>query len=161
MILAPVLGNVVWAEETNGAREGQCSETPSSSTRKAQTHLQQSNGNVQRSSSAPQRSLIVRDGPGVPLEALKDGRQLELALLDRHEEPARSKALRRQGLTGTGDRSVGRVEAEHVGDLLGRVVLGASENVGLGARGVAELVHLSLREEQPSAMSGPLRQRKE
>lgn len=139
---------------------GQCSETPSSSTRNAQTHLQQSNSNVQCSSSAPQRSFVVRDGPGVPLEALEDGRQLELALLNRHEEPARSKALRRQRLTGTWDRSVGRVEAEHVGDLLGRVVLGASEDVRLGARGVAELVHLSLREERASAMLGPLRQQK-
>jgi hypothetical protein len=53
---------------------------------------------------------------------------------------------RRGGLTGV-HGAVGGVEAEHLRDLFGLVLLGAAEDVRLGALGVGELVNESHRAE--------------
>lgn len=74
------------------------------------------------------------------MELLQDVGELELTSLDRHKELGGSRGghrlTRAHGLNG----AVGRIEAEHVGDLLGLIVLGTSENVRLGAVGVGEFV---------------------
>lgn len=106
----------------------------------AKTHLKQRDSHAQSHTCTPQRPLILIHGPRVPLELLQDVGELEFTSLDRHKELGGSRGghrlTRAHGLNG----AVGGVEAEHVGDLLGLVILGTSENVGLGAVGVGEFV---------------------
>lgn len=107
--------------------------TPATERTTRRAHLEHPDGDAQRDSGAPQRPLVVGDAPRIPLELLEDAGELELALLDGHEEPRRSEGGRRHGLAGTRNGSVRRVEAKHVLDLLGSVLLGSSEDVRLGA----------------------------
>ena len=108
------------------------------------TYLKKSCRDAQRYTSAPKRPLVVRDRPRVPSKVLEDARQLELALLDRHQEPRCTKRLLGQRLSWTGSSAVLGRETEHVLNLLLGVVFVAAEDVGLAAFGVPDLVDLSL-----------------
>ena len=108
--------------------------------------FQQSNGHTQSHTCATQSTLVVRHGPRVTLQLLEDIGDLELSLLDGQKEAGgRAKGcagwLLLRGHAGAEARS----QAEHFLNLLGIVILVTPENVGLGAFGVAELVHLGLQ----------------
>jgi hypothetical protein len=105
-------------------------------------HLQERDGHAKSDTGTPQRSLVLLNRPGVALKALEDVGQLELALLDLHEELG--SGWHGHGLAGSRGCAVGGVETEHVGDLLGLVLLGSTEDVGFGAIGVRKLVHHGL-----------------
>ena len=111
------------------------------------TELEQASGDAQRNTSAPQRALVVRNGPRVALQLLESVGQLELALRDGQEEACVDVAhghLRSAGLLRHVRAGSSLSEAKHIVDLLCRVVLAAAENVRLGAFGVAKLVYLGL-----------------
>lgn len=94
--------------------------------------LKQRSGNAKSNTSATKRPLPLRYRPWVALEVLKDAGELEFALCNGHEELGSSRSrhlLSLQWLHG----AVGGVETEHVRNLLGLVVLGAAEDVRLGA----------------------------
>jgi hypothetical protein len=113
----------------------------------AVTELEQASGNAQRNTSAPQRALVVGNGPGIALQLLKSVGQLELALRDGQEEACVDVAhghLRSAGLLRHVRAGSSLSEAKHVVDLLCGVVLAAAEDVRLGAFGVAKLVYLGL-----------------
>lgn len=138
---------------------------------RGRTDLEQTDGDREGPAGAPQRPTVVRNRPRVALEPLEDGRQLELALADRHEEPAgaerllsrRAGSVRRltRGRWAGDDRPGGGVEAEHVGDLLRTVLLAAPEDVALGAGGVAELVDGRHRAKGDEADEGGRREERE
>ena len=93
------------------------------------THLEETNRDADSNTSAAQRTLVVRDGPRVTSQGLEDAGQLELALLGGHEKASGTKSLRREGLARAGRSTILRAQAEHVLDLLGRVLLPTTEDV--------------------------------
>jgi hypothetical protein len=113
----------------------------------AVAEFKQASGNAQGDTGAPQRALVVGNGPGIPLQLLERGGQLELALRDGQEEACVDVAhghLRSAGLLGHVRSGSGLPETKHVVDLLCGVVLAAAEDVRLGAFSVAKLVYLGL-----------------
>jgi hypothetical protein len=116
MMRAPVLGKVVCG--SSGVSDGGLAEDSNRA-----THFKHADSDLKGDSSAPERTLVVRNAPGIALERLEDARELELALLDGHEETRGTERRGRQRLSRTRDRPVRRVEAEHVLNLLRRVLL--------------------------------------
>jgi len=113
------------------------------------THLKERDSDTHGDTGAAEGTAVVGNGPGVTLEVLEDAGELELGRRDREKEFRSSRC--RDGLTGAHRlHAVGRAEAEHLGDLLGRVLLGTAEDVRLGAVGVGELVNEGLRSQQGS-----------
>ena len=113
----------------------------------AVAELKQTSSNAERNTSTPQRALVVRNGPGIPLQLFECGGQLELALGDGQEEACVDVAhghLRSAGLLGHVRSGRGLSETKHLVDLLCGVVLATAEDVRLGAFSVAKLVYLGL-----------------
>lgn len=106
------------------------------------THLEERDGDTHGDTSAAERTAVVGDGPRVALQVLENAGELELGGRDGQEEFRGSRSG--HGLAGARHRAVGRVETEHVGNLLGGVLLGAAEHVRLGAVGVGKLVNKGL-----------------
>ena len=123
-------------------------------TRVLERALKQADGHTQCRTCAALRSLVIRHGPWVTLQLLKNARELVLALRHRQHEARRTdlatcRRTRLRGWTAWRCRTsqVGRWaragrEAQHVLNLLGRVVLRATEHIALGTAFVAKLVHL-------------------
>lgn len=109
--------------------------------------LEKAGGHAEGDAGASLGSLVVGDGPRVSLEALQNAGQTVLALAYGQQEASASgerRGLSRGARCRSNGGVHGGVEAKHVLDLLGTVVLGASEHVGLGALGVAQLMDLGL-----------------
>ena len=106
--------------------------------------LQQANCNIESHTGTAQRTLVVRNGPGIMLQLLEDVGDLELGLLDREEESRRRGKRRAGGLLLRDTRANAMAEAQHFLNLLGGVILVATEDVRFGAFGVAKLVNLDL-----------------
>lgn len=97
--------------------------------------------------------LVVGYWPSILLQLLQDASQLEFALADGEQESSCAESgtssslgrLRRPASLGwhARSRSCASSEAKHVLDGLGSVLLCSSEDVGLGASLVAELMDLS------------------
>ena len=51
-----------------------------------ESRFEKPNGNAQSNTGAPERTLVIRDWPGIALQRLENTSELELALLHRHEE---------------------------------------------------------------------------
>jgi hypothetical protein len=108
--------------------------------------LEQADGDAQGDTSAAEGALVIGHGPWVALHLLEDIGDLELGLLDGQEEAgsgAKGRTLRLL-LRGHARTRGASNEAQHLLDLLGGVVLVASEHIRLGALGIAKLVHLGL-----------------
>ena len=69
---------------------------------------------------------------------------MELALLDGHQETRGTEGLGRHGLSGARSCAVLGTEAEHILDLLGRVLLSAAEDIRLAALRIPEFMYLRL-----------------
>jgi len=107
--------------------------------------LEEASCNTQSNSRTPQRTLVVGHWPGVSLELLERIRELELTLSDGQNEARGGGSHGGWWLSGSRLHARARghlTKANHLLDLLGRVVLAAAEDVRLGALGVAQLVHL-------------------
>ena len=74
-------------------------------------YLQKTNGHADSYSSTPEGAFIVRNRPRVPGEGLQDTGELELALLNGHEETPGTIVLRSHRLAGTRGGPVLRTEA--------------------------------------------------
>ncbi len=133
MIRAPVLGKVVCLKLrlVVGCKQDR-------------TYLKQTDRNANSDTSAPQRTLIVRDGPRVASEGFEDTGELELTLLGWHEEASSTERLCGDWLARSGYGTVLRAQPKHVLDLLRRVLLPTPEHVGLATFTVSELVDLGL-----------------
>ena len=92
------------------------------------THLEKTNRDTDSDSSAPERTLVIRDRPGITRQCLKDAGELELALGDGHKEASSTECLR-HWLPRARSGAVLRTEAKHVLDLLRRVLLSTAEDV--------------------------------
>ena len=106
--------------------------------------LKQAYSDADSNTRATKRTLVVRNRPGVAREGLQDARQLEFALLDRHQEAGGTECLRRHGLARPRRSTVLGAETEHVLDLLGGVLLPSAEDIRLAALSITQLVHLGL-----------------
>ena len=92
------------------------------------THLEKTNRNTDGDSSASERTLVVRDRPGITRQCFQDAGQLKLALLRGHQE-SRSAEYLRHGLTRARSSAVLRAQSEHVLNLFRRVFLPTTEDV--------------------------------
>ena len=120
MMRAPVFGKVVltrFLALVHGKLHGSC------------THFEQAYSNAEGDTGAAQRTLVVRDGPGVAGKRLENACELELALLDWHEEAGGTEGLWGEGLSRTRRGAVLGRETEHVLDLLLRILLVPAEDV--------------------------------
>ena len=108
------------------------------------TYLEKADRNTDGDTGAPQRTLVIRDGPRVASKGFEDASELELTLLGWHEEAGSTKGLCGDRLPRSRCGTVLRAQPEHVLDLLRGVLLPAAEHVGLAAFSIPELVHLGL-----------------
>jgi len=105
--------------------------------------LEKADGNTEGHTRTPQRSLVVRDRPWIPLESLQNGGKRKLDLRDWEQEPGGTVHLLLSwwhSRAGRSDGSAAPGKAEHVRDLLRRVLFRATEYVGFAAVFVAEFV---------------------
>jgi hypothetical protein len=109
------------------------------------TYLEQADRDAERDAGASERALVARDRPRIARERLEDTRQLELALLHGQQKACGAKRLRRHRLARARRSAVLGGQSEHLLDLLRLVLLAATEDVGLAALGVTQLVYLRLR----------------
>lgn len=103
--------------------------------------LEQANCNAEGDTGGAKRALVVGNGPRVLLELLEGGGELKLALLNWKQEARRwsHPLVWDAGLHWAGRRVQ---ETEHLLHLLCIIVLGAAEDVRLGALGVSKFVDL-------------------
>lgn len=164
VVLGVVLVNVVvrsdaltelGGDDHTGAFGGRTTaEEHDASTSVGESGLEHADGDAEGDTGAALATLVVGDGPGVLLEVLEDLGELELALRDGEEEAGSThlcgsvgwtRSLRGASGSTRSARTHGtsaRVETKHVLDGLGSILLGAAEDVALGASLVAELVNL-------------------
>lgn len=83
------------------------------------THLEKGNSDSQGDTGTSQRSLVLFDGPRVSLKTFKNVGQLEFTFLNLEQEPRSRRGG--HGLSRSRRGSVGGIETEHIGDLLGLV----------------------------------------
>ena len=93
------------------------------------TDLQETNRNADGDTRAAQGTLVVRDRPRVTRQCLKNTCQLELTLLDWHEEACSAEALLRHRLARSWRRAILRTQPEHVLNLFRRILLATAEHV--------------------------------
>lgn len=109
--------------------------------------FQQTDRDAKSNTSTPQCTLVVGDRPRVSLKLLKGVGELELALGDREQEACARSTNRHWGssrlLLHARPRS-NLAQAKHFLDLLGGVLLVASEDVRFSAFGIAKLMNLGL-----------------
>ena len=107
-------------------------------------------------SGAPQRAVRWRHRVGVALQLLQRRCQRELGLAERHEEAAG------RGLCPCCARPLRRPpRSQLLRDLLAGVLLGAAEDVALGALREAELVHMHMPAKGDEAHMDVLGQRRD
>src|SRR6516162_6104341 len=99
----------------------------------ALAHLQQTDGDAEGNACAAKRTFVVCYGPWIALKGLEYAGQLELALLDGHEESGGAYGLEGHGLAWTGSGAGGGAETEHVLDLLWLILFSTPEDVGFAA----------------------------
>ena len=68
--------------------------------------LKKSNSHTESNASAPKRALVIRHRPRVACEGFENAGQLELALLDRHQESGSAEGGLGHGLTWAGRSAV-------------------------------------------------------
>lgn len=114
---------------TRALSGGTTGEGHNTASRVLEGSLKQTNGNAQGNTGAAQGTLVIGHRPGIALQLFEDIGDLELSLLNGHEE-ACSRAKGRTGgllLGNTGAHTAG--QAQHLLNLLGVVFLVASEHI--------------------------------
>ena len=106
--------------------------------------LHKTDCNTQGHTSAAHATVVAGSGPWILLKSLQSLGELELGTLDGEKESSSRGSGHLSAGLGLHARSKSRGESQHFLNLLGRVVLVASEDVGLSAALIADLVYLGL-----------------
>lgn len=152
MVRANGLSQLGAGDHTRTGRGGTAREQHDAGAGRREVALEHTRGDAEGNTSASLSTLVVGYRPRVSLEPFEDAGEGVFDLANREEEAgvtwqrgSSSSTASRGARHRSGSHVVGGgMDAEHVLDLLGGVVFGAAEDVGLGALCVAEFVDLCL-----------------